>query len=78
MAGTVPTIEVDPPSFSAAAKWWQSLAGQPLPSGLVQERRAPVWLRRADEKGPEALVQAVRPVNRYADFVDHVVQRSSD
>jgi transposase InsO family protein len=33
------------------------------------------WLKRVDEKGTEALVQAARPVNRYADFVDHLVQR---
>ena len=33
------------------------------------------WLKRVGEKGTEALVQAARPVNRYADFVDHLVQR---
>jgi transposase-like protein len=33
------------------------------------------WLRRVDEKGAESLVQAPRPVNRYPDFVDHLVQR---
>jgi transposase InsO family protein len=33
------------------------------------------WLRRVDEKGTESLVRAPRPVNRYPDFVDHLVQR---
>ena len=32
------------------------------------------WLKRVDEKGTAALIQVVRPVNRYPDFVDHLVQ----
>ena len=42
---------------------------------LISPATVAGWLRRVDEKGPEALVQAARPFNRYADFVDHVVQR---
>ena len=33
------------------------------------------WLKRVDEKGTAALIQVVRPVNRFPDFVDHLVQR---
>ena len=33
------------------------------------------WLKRIDEKGAGALVQLPRPVNRFPDFVDHLVQR---
>ena len=42
---------------------------------LISPATVAGWLRRVDEKGREALVQAARPFNRYADFVDHVVQR---
>ena len=33
------------------------------------------WLKRVDEKGRAALIQVVRPVNRFPDFVDHLVQK---
>jgi putative transposase len=33
------------------------------------------WLKRVDEHGTEALVQIVRPVNRFPDFVAHLVQQ---
>ena len=33
------------------------------------------WLKRIDEKGTAALVQVARPINRFPDFVDHLVQR---
>jgi transposase InsO family protein len=33
------------------------------------------WLRRIDEHGPDALVQLREPVNKFPDFVRHLVQR---
>ena len=33
------------------------------------------WMKRLDEDGPHALVQVPQPVNRFPDFVCHVVQR---
>lgn len=33
------------------------------------------WMRRLDEQGPAALVQPAVPLNKYPDFVTHVVQQ---
>ncbi len=33
------------------------------------------WLRRLEEDGPNALVQAFQPVNRFSDYVRYLVQR---
>ncbi|HUT90915.1 MAG TPA: hypothetical protein VMY37_15540 [Thermoguttaceae bacterium] len=33
------------------------------------------WISRLEEEGPGALVQLCQPVNRFPDFVRHVVQR---
>jgi len=33
------------------------------------------WMRRLDEQGPDALVQSPVPLNKYPDYVAHVVQR---
>ena len=43
---------------------------------LVTAATIASWLKRADEKGPEALVQLPQPpVNKFPEFVKHVVQR---
>jgi len=33
------------------------------------------WLKRIDDVGPSALVQLREPVNKFPDFVHHIVQR---
>ena len=33
------------------------------------------WVRRLDERGPSALVQSSAPLNKFPDFVAHIVQR---
>jgi hypothetical protein len=33
------------------------------------------WSKRIDEHGPDALVQLSEPVNRFPDFVRHIVRR---
>ncbi len=33
------------------------------------------WLKRLDEEGPSALTKTREPVNRFPDFVTHIVQR---
>ncbi len=33
------------------------------------------WMKRVDENGPGALVQVPRPVNRFPDFVTHLVKQ---
>lgn len=42
---------------------------------LVTAATISSWMRRLDEEGPDALVQLPVPVNRFPDFVRHVVQR---
>jgi len=33
------------------------------------------WIKRIDEKGPDALLQLREPVNKFPDFVRYIVQR---
>jgi hypothetical protein len=33
------------------------------------------WVRRIDETGTEALVQTIEPVNKFREWVRHLVQR---
>jgi len=56
-----------------AARGW-SLA-QTARAFLVEPDTIAAWLKRIDEAGPSALVQLHQPVNRFPDFVRHVVQR---
>ena len=42
---------------------------------LVEAETIASWLKRIDEDGPSALVQLGEPVNRFPDFVRHIVQR---
>ncbi len=56
-----------------AARGW-SLA-QVARAFLVEPDTITAWLRRIDEIGSPALVQLHQPVNKFPDFVRHVVQR---
>src|SRR5262245_51112678 len=42
---------------------------------LVDLQTLLIWMRRLDEHGERALVQTVEPVNRYPDFVRHLVRQ---
>ena len=42
---------------------------------LVTAATVASWLKRIDEDGPDALVQLPSPVNKFPDFVRHVVAR---
>jgi len=54
-----------------AARGW-SLA-QTARAFLVEPETIAVWLKRADEDGPGSLVQMPGPVNRFPDFIRHIV-----
>ena len=56
-----------------AARGW-SLA-QTARVFLVEPKTIATWLKRIDEEGPSALVQLRQPVNKFPDFVRHIVQR---
>jgi hypothetical protein len=56
-----------------AARGW-SLA-QTARAFLVEPATVAEWLKRLDEEGPSALVRMAAPVNRFPEFVRHVVQR---
>ena len=58
--------------LKAARGWSQAGTARAL---LVQPLTIASWLQRIDEEGPNALVQIRRPVNRFPDFLHHVVQR---
>jgi hypothetical protein len=42
---------------------------------LVDLQTLLIWMRRLDEHGARALIQTVEPVNRYPDFVRHLVRQ---
>ena len=42
---------------------------------LISPATVTGWLKRVDEQGTDSLVQVARPVNRFPDFVDHLVQK---
>ena len=56
-----------------AARGW-SLA-QTARAFLVEPETIAAWLKRADEDGPGSLVQMPGPVNKFPDFVRHIVCR---
>ena len=56
-----------------AARGW-SLA-QTARVFLVEDETIASWLKRIDEDGPSVLVQLREPVNKFPDFVRHIVQR---
>jgi putative transposase len=56
-----------------AARSWS--LEQTAKAFLVTAETIASWLKRVDEQGPDALVQLPVPVNRYPEFVRHVVQQ---
>ena len=56
-----------------ASRGWKEQ--QAASAFLISAATIAGWLKRVDEKGAGALVQVARPVNRYPDFVDHLVER---
>jgi len=58
--------------LKAARGWNQVQAAKAM---MVTAATVATWLRRIDERGPQALVQLSEPVNRFPDFVRHIVRR---
>ena len=56
-----------------AARGWS--LEQTARAFLVAAATIASWMKRLDERGPEALVQLRQPVNRFPDFVAYLVQR---
>jgi len=56
-----------------AARGWS--LEQTAKAFLVTAATVASWMKRLDEEGPDALVQLHQPVNKFPDFVRHVVQR---
>jgi len=56
-----------------AARGWS--LDQTAKAFLVTSATISSWMKRVDEKGPDALVQLRQPVNRFSDLVRYVVQR---
>jgi len=53
----------------AARGWSQAQTAEMVTPATVAS-----WMRRLDEEGPAALVQMREPVNRFPDFVGHMVR----
>jgi transposase InsO family protein len=56
-----------------AARGWS--LEQTAKAFLVTAATVAFWMKRLDEEGSDALVQLRQPVNKFPDFVRHVVQR---
>jgi putative transposase len=56
-----------------AARGWS--VAQTARTFLVEDETIASWLKRIDEAGSSALVQLGEPVNKFPDFVRHIVQR---
>ncbi len=56
-----------------AARSWS--VAQTARAFLVDEETVSSWMKRLDEEGPRPLVRVPVPVNRFSDYVRHVVQR---
>jgi hypothetical protein len=56
-----------------AARGWS--LEQTAKALLVTAATVASWMKRLDEDGPDALVQLPVPVNKFPDFVHHVVQQ---
>ena len=67
-----PTERMSILELKAARNW--SLA-QTARAFLVTSATISSWMHRLDEDGPNALVQLQQPVNRFPDFISHVVQK---
>jgi len=58
--------------LKAARRWNQVQAAKAM---MVTPATVASWSKRIDERGPDALVQLPEPVNRFPDFVRHIVRR---
>jgi DNA-binding MarR family transcriptional regulator len=58
--------------FRAARGW---TLGQTADAFLLTAPTIASWIKRLEEKGPDALVQLREPVNKFPDFVRYAVQR---
>jgi putative transposase len=67
-----PTARMAILELKAARAW--SLA-QTAKAFLLEPETIAAWLKRLDESGPAALVRLPQPVNRFPDFVRHIVAR---
>ncbi len=56
-----------------AARGWS--IKQTADTFLITEATVSSWMRRIDEKGPDALLQLPEPVNKFPDFVRYLVRR---
>jgi len=56
-----------------AARGWS--IKQTADTFLVTPATIASWVKRIDEKGPDALLQLREPVNKFPDFVRYIVQR---
>ena len=56
----------------AARGWSRAQAAQAF---LVEPETISSWMRRIDEAGEQALVKLPEPVNRFPDYVRHIVGR---
>jgi putative transposase len=56
-----------------AARGWS--LKQTADTFLITQATVSSWMRRIDEKGPDALLQLSEPVNKFPDFVRYFVQR---
>jgi len=68
----VPTERLAILELRAARGWSQAQAADNL---LITPATIASWMSRLDEKGPAARVQMREPVNRFPDFVAHVVRK---
>jgi transcriptional regulator with XRE-family HTH domain len=56
-----------------AARGWS--LKQTADTFLVTPATIASWMKRIDERGPDALLQLREPVNKFPDFVRYIVQR---
>jgi transposase InsO family protein len=58
--------------LKAARNWSQAQAARAF---LIDDQTLRSWLQRVDEEGERALIQIPEPVNRFPDFVRHLVKQ---
>ena len=68
----LPTERLAILELRAARAWSQAQTADHM---LITTATIASWMRRLDEEGPAALVQMHEPVNRFPDFVAHVVRK---
>jgi len=67
----LPTERLAILELRAARGWSQAQTAERM---MVTPATVASWMRRIDEEGPAALIQMREPVNRFPDFVGHVVR----